>query len=156
MSTQPIAGGGSLSSSNGLLQITGLASNLDTNSIIQALMAVDRQPLIQLTNQQKRMQALNAQLTSTQTALQTLAMNAQALGDATLFNPTQTVSSTNPSIVSATAPAGVGAVVGGYQVAVSQLATSAQRTFAFTSPASADTLTVDGHQTSLAAGATIQ
>src|SRR5438270_2050807 len=154
MSTQPIPGGGSLSSSNGLLQITGLASNLDTNAIIQALMAVDRQPLANLTNQQKGLQALNSHLTSTQTALQTLALNAQALGDATLFSPTQTVSSTNPAIVSATAPAGVGAVVGGYQVAVSQLASAAQRTFTFTSQASADTITVDGHQTSIAAGAT--
>ena len=49
-----------------------------------------------------------------------------------------------------------GAGVGGYQVAVTQLANSAQRTFTYTPPASADTITIDGHSTQIAAGATIQ
>src|SRR5205085_11045506 len=98
----------------------------------------------------------NAHLTSIQSALQTVALNAQALGDPALFSPVQSVTSTNPTIVSASANSGVGAVVGGYQVAVTQLATAAQRTFTFTSPGSADTITIDGHQTSLAAGGTIK
>ncbi len=51
--------------------------------------------------------------------------------------------------------AGAGAGVGGYQVEVGQLASAAQRTYAFTSPASAGTITIDGHQTSVAAGASI-
>jgi flagellar hook-associated protein 2 len=41
-------------------------------------------------------------------------------------------------------------------VKVTQLANSAQRTFTFTSPASAETLTIDGHEVNLKAGATAQ
>ncbi len=139
------------------LQITGLASGLDTNAIIQALMAVDRQPVTDLTNQQKGLQALNQQLTAIQSSLQTVALNAQALESPALFGDSQSVTSTNPALVSATGPSsGVGAVVGGYQVTVSQLASAAQRTFTFTSPSSPDTITIDGKQISLAAGASIQ
>jgi flagellar hook-associated protein 2 len=45
--------------------------------------------------------------------------------------------------------------VGGYQVAVTQLANAAQRTFAFTSPATGTTITIDGHDTAIAAGASV-
>ena len=92
MSTQPISGSlSSLSSSSSGsastlpgsgtgLQITGLASGLDTNAIISELMAIDRQPVTDLTNQRVRIKARRPQLQSIQTALQTLATNAQALG----------------------------------------------------------------------------
>ena len=88
MSTSSIAGlstGASGVGSGNLLQITGLASNLDTTSIINALMALDRAPLTNLTNQQTALQTRNTQLTSIQTALQTVAMNAQSLGSPGLF-----------------------------------------------------------------------
>jgi flagellar hook-associated protein 2 len=151
MPTQPI------SSSFGGLQITGLASGLDTNAIIQALIAVDQQPINNLTNQQSGLTSLNNQLTTLQTSLQGLALDAQALGDPTLFAPTQTVTSNNPSILSATGTSsGAGAVVGGYQVAISQMASSAQRTFTFASPSSADSITIDGQALTVPAGASIQ
>jgi flagellar hook-associated protein 2 len=66
------------------------------------------------------------------------------------------VSSTNATLVGATATSGKGAVEGGYQVGVTQLATAAQRTFTFTSPSAADTVTIDGQQISLATGASAQ
>jgi flagellar hook-associated protein 2 len=47
-------------------------------------------------------------------------------------------------------------VTGGYEVAVTALASSAQKTYSFASPSSADTVTIDGHQYNLAAGATVQ
>jgi flagellar hook-associated protein 2 len=47
-------------------------------------------------------------------------------------------------------------VQGGYQVAVTQLATSAQRTFTYTPPGQADTVTIDGKDVPVAAGASIQ
>jgi flagellar hook-associated protein 2 len=138
------------------LQITGLASGLDTNSIVQALMSIEKQPLTRLQNQQTGLKDQGTQLTSLQSALRALASNAQALGNPSLWANTQTVSSTNSALVSANAISGKGAVVGGYQVGVSQLANAAQRTFTFTSPPSADTVTVDGQQVSLAAGASAQ
>jgi flagellar hook-associated protein 2 len=163
MSTQPIssnqfATGNTLTSlGNGTpLQVTGLASGLDTNAIVKALMASQQQQVTNLTNQQTGIQALNSQLTSIQTALQTVASDAQALANPSLFANTQTITSTNSALVGATATGSAGAVVGGYQIAVTALASASQRTFAFTSPTSADTITIDGHSTSLAAGASAQ
>jgi flagellar hook-associated protein 2 len=150
----------SLPGSAAPLQITGLASGLDTNSIIAKLMAIQQQPLNHLANQQKGIQALNSNLQGIQSALQTLATNAQALSSTTLFSDTQTVTSTNSTLVAASATSGVGAVVGGYQIAVSQLASASTQTFAFTSPTSPDTLTVGQGSSSktysLAAGAQAQ
>src|SRR5947209_7215247 len=150
MSTQPITSssytnansGYNLSSLNNSsdLQVTGLASGLNTNAIIQALVSIDQQPITNLTNQQSGLTATNQQLTSIQTALQQLVTNAKALGSSQLFANAQTVTSSNPAVVSASAPSGVGAVVGGYQVSVSTLATAGQATFDYTSQSSANTV----------------
>ena len=133
-SVSGISTGASGIGSSTLLQVTGLASNLDTTSIINALMALDRAPLTALTNQQKGLQARNTQLTNLQTALQTVALNAQSLGSPGLFANSQTVTSSDTTRVSATATSGAG--VGGYQIAVTQLANSSQKTFGFTPPVS--------------------
>jgi flagellar hook-associated protein 2 len=158
MSSQPISNQGLLSSgvsgTGSLLQITGLASNLDTNSIINALMAIDRQPVTALTNEQKGLTALKGQLTSIQGTLQTLSLNAGALGSPALFANSQTVTSSDPTRVSATTSTGAG--VGGYQVDVTRLANSAQRTFTYASPASGDSLTIDGKPVTVTAGESIQ
>lgn len=139
--------------SSSQLQVTGLASGLDTNAIVTALMSADTQQVTNLQNQQTGITALNTQLTNIQTALQKVATDAQALGSPSLFSPTQTITSTNPTLIGATALGSTGAVVGGYQVAVSQLASASQRTFTFSSPSSADTVTIDGQPISLAANA---
>ena len=136
------------------LQITGLASGLDTNSIITALLSIQKQPITNLTFKQTGLNALSGQLTSLQTALQAVALNAQALSDPGLWANSQTVSSSNPSLVSATTATGAG--VGGYQVNVTKLANSAQSTFTFASQSLPDTITIGGHATNLAGGASIQ
>jgi flagellar hook-associated protein 2 len=163
MSTQPIttnafSSAASVTSlgSSSPLQITGLASGLDTNSIIKALMAIDQQPVTALQNQQSGLTALNTRLSSVQSALQQLSSSAKALGSASLFSNVQTATSINPALVSATTNAGTGAVIGSYQVGVTNLASSAQRTFSFTSPTAADAVTIDGQQISLSSGASAQ
>jgi flagellar hook-associated protein 2 len=169
MSTQPISSSTSATSSNqyasgsslsslggGGLQITGLASGLNTNAIVQALMAAQQQQVTNLQNQQTGITTLNKQLTSIQTALQTVADDAKALGSPTLFANTQTISSTNSTLVGATATGSNGAVVGSYSLSVTALASASQRTFSFASQASANTVTIDGHDTNLAAGASAQ
>src|SRR5437879_6079689 len=124
MSSSPVSNQGVLSTgvtgTGSLLQITGLASNLDTTSIINALMALDRKPVTAMTSSQQGLQALNHQLTSIQTSLQTLSLNAGALGSVSLFANSQTVTSSDPSRVSASTTTGAG--VGGYQIDVSKLA----------------------------------
>jgi flagellar hook-associated protein 2 len=168
MSTQPISSSSSSATSSNAyktgdqltslgsgsqLQVTGLASGLDTNAIVTALMAAQQQQVTNLTNQQSGLTAMNTQLTAIQNALTKVANDAQALGNPSLFANTQTITSTNSTLVGATATSSNGAVVGGYQVSVSALASASQRTFQFTSPSSADTVTIDGQQLSLAAGA---
>ncbi|MFZ0381127.1 MAG: flagellar filament capping protein FliD [Solirubrobacteraceae bacterium] len=138
------------------MQVTGLASGLDTNSIVQALMASDQQQVTNVQNQVSGLTAMNTQLTNISTALQTVANDAQALGNPSLFADTQTVSSTDSTLVGATALSSVGAVVGSYQVDVTQLASASQKTFAFTSPTSPTTFTIDGQQISLGANASAQ
>ena len=135
------------------MQVTGLASGLDTNAIVQALMATQQQQVTNLQNQQSSLTAENTQLTTIQTALQKVAADAQALGDPSLFANTQTITSTNSTLVGATASSSNGAVVGGYQISVTSLASASQKTYSFTSQSSANTVTIDGQQISLAAGA---
>src|ERR1700744_2467198 len=83
-------------------QITGLASGLNTDQIVQEEMSIYEQPVNALNNQVSGLNAENTQLSAIQSALQALASDAQALGDPSLFTPTQTVTSSNPSAISAT------------------------------------------------------
>jgi flagellar hook-associated protein 2 len=167
MSTQPVSSSTSATSVNqfssgsslgslgtgSALQITGLASGLNTNAVVQALMAAQQQQVTNLQNQQSGITALNSQLTSIQNALQTVANDAQALGNPSLFANTQAITSTNATLVGATATSGNGAVVGSYSIGVTALASASQETFTFNSPSSADTITIGGQQYNLAAGA---
>ncbi|MGA9875591.1 MAG: flagellar filament capping protein FliD [Solirubrobacteraceae bacterium] len=134
------------------LAITGLASGLDTSSIISALMAVEREPVTRLTDEQEKLQAQQQQLQSVQSSLQQLALAASEFSMPSLFETSQTVTSSEPTRVSAATSTGAG--IGGYEVEVKQLANSAQRTFTFTSPAAEDTITIDGNQFTLKAGET--
>ena len=162
MSTSSVSSSTSSSTAAGLtslggstpLQITGLASGLDTDQIITELLAIDQQPITALQNQETGLTATNTQLTSIQTALQTVANDAGALLDPTLFDTTQNVTSSDSTRVSATSSSGAG--VGGYQVSVTQLANSAQRTFSYSAPASDDTITIDGNPETITAGESIQ
>ncbi|HST56906.1 MAG TPA: flagellar filament capping protein FliD [Solirubrobacteraceae bacterium] len=136
------------------INITGLGSGLDTNSIISALMGAARLPVTHLTNVQTTIQAQQTQLQNIKSSLQQLAFSASDLASPSLFKTAQGVTSSDPTRVSATSTTGAG--IGGYQVNVTQLANSAHRGFTFTSPTADDVLTIDGHQTTVLAGATIQ
>src|SRR6185437_16656111 len=154
-STSTSTSGLNLSSlSGGGLQVTGLASGLNTNQIIQEEMSIYQQPVTNLQHQQSGLTAMNKQLTSIQSELQTLSSDALAVGDPTLFKTQQPVSSSDTTRVQASSATGAG--VGGYQVAVTQLANSAQATYGFTSPASDDAITVNGSAYTIKAGESIQ
>jgi flagellar hook-associated protein 2 len=161
MSTSSVSSSTSSSSTAGLstltgsstLQITGLASGLNTDQIINELMQVQEQPLTALQSQQSGVKAQVTQLTSIQTALQKVASDAQALMDPSLFHTSQAVTSSDSTRVSAASSTGAG--VGGYQVSVSQLANSAQRTYTYASPTAGGTVTIDGHDTTVTAGESI-
>jgi flagellar capping protein FliD len=114
-------------------------------------MAVKQQPLDNLENQQALLNARNNELETLQGELQTVQTDAMALLDPSLYHPTQSVTSSNSSAVSASLTSSNGAVQGGYAVSVTALAQSAQRTFTFSS-ANADTFTIDGQAVSVTAG----
>lgn len=136
-----------------LLNIGGLSSGLDTNAIIDQMMAIERLPRTKLDNKATFAALRQNMLAGFQTQLRAVEAAAKDLRSVTLFTQTQSVDSSDPT--KATATTGSGAGVGGYQLEISQLANSAQRTFSFTSPASAGTITIDGHDTAIAAGASI-
>ncbi len=144
----------SSAASNAPISFSGLGSGLNTSEIITALLDVERNPINRLTNQQTTLEGQSSELDTLKSSLTQLSFDAQELGSPVLFNTSQTVSSSEPTRVAATSSAG--AAVGGYEVEVSQLANSGQRTFTFKSPAAADTLTIDGQEIEVAAGATIQ
>lgn len=150
MSTQGVLG----SSSSAPINVTGLGSGINTTEIVNALINAERKPVTELTNQETTLQAQQTQLRSIQSSLQQLAFSAADLSSPELFNTTQAVTSSNPTQITALTTEGAG--VGGYQVNVTQLANSAQRTFTFTSPAADETLTIDGQEIKLKAGATEQ
>jgi flagellar hook-associated protein 2 len=162
MSTSSVSSSSSTSSSaaglsslgGGSLQITGLASGLDTNQIITEEMSIYQQPVTHLQNQQSGLTATNKQLTSIQQELKTLSSDALAVGDPTLFKTQQSVTSSDPTRMTATSATGAG--VGGYQVAVTQLANSAQATYGFTSPTSDDNISINGSPYTIKAGESIQ
>jgi flagellar hook-associated protein 2 len=140
------------STGNSPITISGLASGLDTSSIVSALMTAERQPVTRLTHEQEKLQAQQQELQSVQSSLQQLAFAASEFSLPSLFETSQTVTSSEPLRVSAVTTSGAG--IGGHEVEVKQLANSAQRTFTFTSPAAEDTLTIDGNQFTLKAGET--
>jgi flagellar hook-associated protein 2 len=122
--------------------LSGLASGLDTSTIIQQLMQINTIPQNKLKLQQSRMQARATALTGLRTELQNLRDKADALRSLTLFNPTQSIDSSDSSKITATRVSGAG--VGGTQVEVARLANSQQRTYAYTPSASDTTLDFGG------------
>jgi flagellar hook-associated protein 2 len=153
-STSSTTSGLSSLTGSSTLQITGLASGLDTDKIITEMMSIQQQPITNLQNQESGVTARDKQLAALQTQLQTLSTDAMAMMDPTLFAATQQVTSSDSTRVAASSSTGAG--VGGYQVAVSQLANAAQRTFTWQSPSSNDAITIDGHQQTITAGESIQ
>ena len=141
------------SASGAALQVTGLASGLDTAKIVSQMMEIQKRPVTALQTQQQKLNARNTQLTTIQQTLKKVNDDALALLDPRVYRGTQKATSSDPTRVAASTTAGAG--VGGYQLAVTQLANAAQRTFSFATPAADGTVTIDGHDTSIAAGASV-
>ncbi len=147
MSTSGLSVGSSTSSP---ITISGLASGLETTKIIAALMGAEREPVTHLTDEEAKLAAEQTQLSSVQSSLQQLAFSAAEFSLPSLFESAQTVTSSEPQRVSASSSTGAG--VGGYEVSVTRLANSSQRSFTFTSPASEQTLAIEGQEFKLKAG----
>lgn len=124
----------------------GLSSGLDTGSIIDSLMAVERLPRQRLSFQQVAAEARKSALSDIQSRLSTLKFAATDLGSAATWVDTQSVSVENDSKLSAIKTSGVGP--GTYNFNVTQMASAERRTYAFMSPPSDITLTIGSGATS--------
>jgi flagellar hook-associated protein 2 len=109
-----------------LQSVGGLASGLDTQSILNQLLAVERQPRDKLAQQQTLEQAREDALGQVQARLATLQNAAAALSDVATWSTGGTVTTSDGT--KATGAAAAGATPGTYYVSISQLAQSQQKT----------------------------
>ena len=132
--------------------ISGLGSTLDTESIIEGLMKVERLPQSRLERRQGQVKARETALQGILNKLNEVNSALQSLRSPTLWSDVQKVTSSSTAV---TAELAGGAGPGGYQVEVTQLARATQRTYEFTPNAAASTITVGGQTIELKAGATL-
>jgi flagellar hook-associated protein 2 len=104
----------------------GLASGLDTNSIITQLMQIEAQPKVRLQQKQAVEQARQTALKDVQTRLRNLSRQVAGLRDPGTWGDVQTVGSTDDSKVSVRRVGG--AAAGGYSLQIVSLARAAQLT----------------------------
>jgi flagellar hook-associated protein 2 len=107
------------------LSLSGLASGFDWKTFIDQVMAVQKAPLTKLNNEKTANINKNAALVDLDTKLGTLKDAVSALGAADLFSTRKAASTTSGSSWKTAAAAGTPS--GAYQIAVSQLATTARR-----------------------------
>lgn len=150
------------------LSLSGIASGVDTASIVEQLMALERQSLTKIGYRKAAVSGQQDALKEIASKLSTLKDAALALSADSTWTQKQTVESSDPTRVAVTMLAGAG--IGGQTISVDRLASSAQRRFNFQAAAfdaqgkttSAETITLayaDGSSSvsiDLAAGATKQ
>jgi flagellar hook-associated protein 2 len=132
------------------LSLSGLASGVDTNSIIQQLLALERGPQNRLKLQQSVSRVRQDGLRDVSTRLRNLENAARDLRSAGLWADTQSAESTDASRVAVTrlGPGGPG----GYQIEVSRLARAEQRSFTYTPQDSDGEISIGGATIEVAAG----
>jgi flagellar hook-associated protein 2 len=134
--------------------ISGLASGIDTSTIVDQLMAIERQPQTRLKTQVSISAARKTALSDVQTRLKNLQLAAQDLKSVALWSNAQSIDVNDPTkaAVSLSGPAGTGS----YQLNIGQLARGSQRWYSYTTPSSDDTITFsNGHTTTITAGSDI-
>jgi flagellar hook-associated protein 2 len=135
--------------------ISGLSSGIDTATIVDQLMAIERQPQTRLKSQVTLSAARKTVLSDVQTRLKNLQLAAQDLKSATLWSDKQTVEINDASraSVSLTGPAGTGS----YSLVASALARGAQKWYTYTPSGSDQTITYsNGDTTTITANADIK
>jgi flagellar hook-associated protein 2 len=117
------------------ITLTGMASGLDTDSIISQLMALEQNKVTAVQMRQVKVQAHKDDLSSIKTKLDAFKTAATALSDAATWKATQTTSSSDITKLGVTLLSGAG--IGGHTVQIDKLASSAQHGFTYTSSATA-------------------
>jgi flagellar hook-associated protein 2 len=141
------------------LALSGLASGVDTSSIVEQLIALDRQGTTRLQNRQYSVTGMQSALKGVASKLAALKTAANALSGDSNWKPKQSVESSDVR-VAVTQTGGAG--IGGHSVQVNRLASSAQRGYSLPG-GTAGTVTITSAtdptstmQVAVAADATLQ
>jgi flagellar hook-associated protein 2 len=122
------------------LALSGLASGVDTSSIVDQLMSIERQKVTRINNQQTSVTAHQTGLQAVASKLNALSSAALALTDSATWKTSQTSTSSDTTKVTVAQLDGAG--IGGHTVSVDRLASSAQHGFSYASSGSAGTFTI--------------
>ena len=123
------------------ITLSGLSSGLDTNSIIQQLMAVESQPRQAIADKQSLAQARQDALKAIQGKMQAVRTASDNLNSVLTWAPTQNADISDSTKASVRVTGGAGP--GGYNLVVSKLASADQRTYNWTAPTADQTVTID-------------
>ena len=135
----------------GGISFGGLASGLDTNSIITQLMGIERNKIAKQNLRTRAIEAEGGGLRDVQAKLRALKSASESLRSVGLWANTQTVESSNSARV-AVERTGM-SPAGSHTFAVRQLAAAEQEGFTYTASADEGTLTVGGKTVTIAANA---
>jgi flagellar hook-associated protein 2 len=111
------------------LSLSGLASGVDTSSIVDQLMALERQSITRLKYRQTAVTSQQTSLKDIASKLSALRTAGQELSSATTWKQSQTAESSDPARVAVAMTGGAG--IGGHTIQVDRLASSMQRGFEF-------------------------
>lgn len=122
------------------IQLSGLVSGIDTGSIIDQLMAIEKIPRTKITNDQAATTKRQSLLQDISTKLTSLKFANDDLKSALTWLDTQSVESGDTTKFTATRTGG--AAPGGYDVQVNQLASAERQTYGFVAPTADGTLDI--------------
>jgi flagellar hook-associated protein 2 len=122
------------------LQLSGLASGVDTSAIVDQLMQLERSKVTRINDRQTSVTAHQTALKAVSDKLNALSSAAAALNDPTTWKTAQTSSSSDTTKVAVAQLDGAG--IGGHAISVDRLASSAQHGFAYAASGAAGTFTI--------------
>jgi flagellar hook-associated protein 2 len=122
------------------ITLNGLASGLDTESIVASLMQLEQMKVTAVQRRQVSVQQHRDDLNAVKSKLDAVKTAAQALSDPLTWKAKQATTSSDPTKVEVAILGGAG--IGGHTIQVDRLASSAQHGYDFVQKAAAGTLTL--------------
>ena len=122
------------------INLSGLASGLDTEAIVSQLMALEQNKVTAVQRRQIGVQQHKDDLAAIKTKLDAFKSAAAALSDTATWKPTQTTTSSDPTKIDVSLLGGAG--IGGHSIQVHKLASSAQHGFTYAPSGTAGSLTL--------------
>jgi flagellar hook-associated protein 2 len=136
------------------ISLSGMASGLDTDTIVTQLMSVERQPRTRMALADTQAQSRQSTLRDLATRLGAVRDAAAALSTTTTWTDVQRLTSSDPARVAVSASGT--AAPGAHRIEVTQLAVATQRAYDYTAPSgSSQDITIGAYKLSVAAGATV-